>query len=182
PMRFVDNDRWAGEIVVDAQGRWVFTIEAMIDAFKSWLADLTKRVEAKQDVKSELMEGAALVAAAAERATGADARRLSEHATRLTRGNANAARNPDLAALMARYHDRSHATRCPIEFPLQVDRVRARFAAWYEFFPRSGSTTERSATFKEAQAQLERAAAMGFDAVYLPPLPPIARDHPKCSN
>ena len=46
---------------------------------------------------------------------------------------------------MARYPDRSHATRCPIEFPLQVDRVRARFAAWYEFFPRSGSTTERSA-------------------------------------
>jgi starch synthase (maltosyl-transferring) len=182
PMRLVDNDRWRGEIVVDVLGRWIFTVEALTDAFRSWLADLTKRVEARQDVKSELMEGAALVATAAERAAGVDSRRLSEHATRLTRGSADAARNPDLAALMARYQDRAHATRVPTEFPLQVDRVRARFAAWYEFFPRSGSTTDRSATFKEAQAQLERAAAMGFDVVYLPPIHPIGRSHRKGRN
>ncbi|MBM3220531.1 MAG: alpha-1,4-glucan--maltose-1-phosphate maltosyltransferase [Candidatus Rokubacteria bacterium] len=182
PMRFVDNDRWGGEIVVDRLGRWLFTVEAMNDAFQSWLADLAKRVDAKQDVASELKEGAALVATAAERASGSDARRLSEHATRLARGDANAARNPDLAALMARHRDRSQATRCPIEFPLQVDRERARFAAWYEFFPRSGSTAERSATFKEAQAQLERAAAMGFDVVYLPPIHPIGRSHRKGRN
>jgi starch synthase (maltosyl-transferring) len=182
PMRFVDNDRWGGEIVVDTLGRWLFTVEAMNDAFQSWLADLAKRVEAKQEVTSELKGGAALVATAAERASGSDARRLSEHATRLARGDANAARNPDLAALMARHRDRGQATRCPIEFPLQVDRERARFAAWYEFFPRSGSTTERSATFKEAQAQLERAAAMGFDVVYLPPIHPIGRAHRKGRN
>ncbi len=134
------------------------------------------------DVTSELKEGATLVAAAAERANGADQGRLSEHATRLTRGNADAALDPDLAALMARHQDRSHATRTTIEYPLQVDRERARFAAWYEFFPRSGSTPERSATFKEAHAQLERAAAMGFDVVYLPPIHPIGRSHRKGKN
>ena len=182
PMRFVENDRWAGEIVVDAIGRWVFVIEAITDAFESWLHDLVKRLDAKQDVTSELQEGATLVAAAAERAHGAEARRLSEHATRLTRGNAATARDPDLAALMARHHDRSQATRTPIEYPLQVDRERARFAAWYEFFPRSGSSPDRSATFKEAHAQLERAAAMGFDVVYLPPIHPIGRSHRKGRN
>ena len=182
PMRFVENDRWAGEIVVDAIGRWVFVIEAVTDAFESWLHDLVKRLDAKQEVTSELQEGAALVAAAAERAHGAEARRLSEHATRLTRGDAATARDPDLAALMARHHDRSQATRTPIEYPLQVDRERARFAAWYEFFPRSGSNPDRSATFKEAHAQLERAAAMGFDVVYLPPIHPIGRSHRKGRN
>ena len=65
PMRFVDNDRWAGEIVVDALGRWVFAIEALADPFQSWLADLAKRVEAGQNVASELLEGAALVGGAA---------------------------------------------------------------------------------------------------------------------
>jgi len=181
-MRFVENDRWAGEIVVDAIGRWVFVIEAITDAFESWLHDLVKRLDAKQEVTSELQEGATLVAAAAERAHGAEARRLSEHATRLTRGDAATARDPDLAALMARHHDRSQATRTPIEYPLQVDRERARFAAWYEFFPRSGSSPDRSATFKEAHAQLERAAAMGFDVVYLPPIHPIGRSHRKGRN
>jgi starch synthase (maltosyl-transferring) len=182
PMRFVDNDRWAGEIVLDTLGRWVFTIEAMIDPFQSWLADLTKRLDAKQEVTSELQEGAALVAAAAERAHGAETRRLSEHATQLTRGKAAAARDPDLAALMARHLDRGSATRGTVEFPVQVDRARARFAAWYEFFPRSGTTPERSATFKDAYAQLERAAAMGFDVVYLPPIHPIGRSHRKGKN
>jgi len=182
PMRYVDNDRWAGEIVVDAIGRWVFTIEAMTDAFQSWLADLVKRVDAKQDVAGELTEGAALVAAAAERASGADARALSEHATKLARGQAAAARDPGLAALMARHLDRGMATRAELEFPLYVDRERARFAAWYEFFPRSGRTPGRSATFKEAEAQLERAAAMGFDVVYLPPIHPVGRAHRKGRN
>ena len=182
PMHFVENDRWAGEIVVDAIGRWVFVIEALTDAFQSWLHDLEKRLDAKQEVSSELKEGAALVGAAAERAHGAEARRLSQHATLLTRGNAAAASDPDLATLMAQHHDRSNTTRTPIEYPLQVDRERARFAAWYEFFPRSGSTPDRSATFKEAQAQLERAAAMGFDVVYLPPIHPIGRSHRKGRN
>jgi len=182
PMRLVDNDRWAGEIGLDLLGRWAFTIEAMTDAFQSWLADLTKRLDAGQEVTSELTEGAALVAAAAERAHGAEARRLSEHATQLARGHAAAARDPDLAALMARHHDRSLATRGAIEYPIQVDRERARFAAWYEFFPRSGPTAERPATFKEAQAQLERAAAMGFDVAYLPPIHPIGKSHRKGRN
>jgi starch synthase (maltosyl-transferring) len=182
PLRYVDNDRWAAEIDVDALGRWFFTIEATIDPFRSWLADLVKRLDAGQDVTSELLEGAAVVGSAAERATGADARRLSEHATRLARGNADTARDPELDTLMARHLDRSLVTRCPTEFPIQVDRERARFAAWYEFFPRSGQTANRSATFKDAEAQLARAAAMGFDVVYLPPIHPIGRTHRKGRN
>ena len=182
PMRFVDNDRWAGEIVLDALGRWIFTIEALNDAFQSWLADLVKRIDAGQDVASELKEGAALVAAATARAGAADARRLTDFATQLARGSAPAARDASLAALMARWIDRGSATRAEREYPIQVDRERARFAAWYEFFPRSGRTPGRSATFKDAEAQLERAAAMGFDVVYLPPIHPIGRAHRKGRN
>src|SRR5207245_9714660 len=63
-----------------------------------------------------------------------------------------------------------------------VDPERARFAAWYEFFPRSGTAADRSATFKEAEAQLAFAAAMGFDVVYLPPIHPIGRAHRKGRN
>ena len=38
PMRHVDNDRWAGAFTLDANARWVFTLEALPEPFRSWLA------------------------------------------------------------------------------------------------------------------------------------------------
>ena len=186
PMRFVDNDRWAGSFTVEDNARYLYTIEALADPFRSWLADLGKRVEAGQDVASELREGAALVRAAAGRATGADAAALTGWSRRLepAAGQVDAvaaAREPALAALMEHHLDRADATRADREYEVIVDRERARFAAWYEFFPRSG-VAGRHGTFRDAEAQLERAAAMGFDVVYLPPIHPIGRTHRKGGN
>src|SRR5262245_17754619 len=50
PMRFVDNDRWAGTIPLEANARYEFAVEALADPFRSWRADLDKRVAAAQDV------------------------------------------------------------------------------------------------------------------------------------
>ncbi len=181
PMSHVDNDRWAGSFALDANARWVFTIEALAEPFRSWLADLEKRHAAGQDAASELHEGTALIGAAARRAGGEEGRRLARYADRIARaaGQAEAvaiAGDAELAALMLRHLDRSEATRCESEFAVVADRERARFAAWYEFFPRS------SGTLKDAEAELERAAAMGFDVVYLPPVHPIGRTHRKGKN
>ncbi|MGH7326496.1 MAG: alpha-amylase family glycosyl hydrolase, partial [Candidatus Rokuibacteriota bacterium] len=92
-----------------------------------------------------------------------------------------AARETALASLMDRYRDRRAATPAEREFEIVSDRERARFAAWYEFFPRS-SAPGRHGTFKDAEMQLERAAALGFDVVYLPPIHPIGRTHRKGRN
>jgi len=187
PMRFVDNDRWAGTFTLAAIGRHLFTIEALPDLYRSWLADLVKRVDAGQDVRSELAEGAALVRAAAARARGADQAALLDAAARIEDGDTPtagvvAAREPRLAALMDRYLDRNEATWCEREFEIVADRERARLAAWYEFFPRSGQTPGQHATFRDAEFQLERAAAMGFDVVYLPPIHPVGTAHRKGRN
>jgi starch synthase (maltosyl-transferring) len=186
PMGFVDNDQWAGVFVVDANARYLYTIEALPDAFRSWLADLTKRVAAGQDVASELREGAALVRAAAGRATGDDAAALRAWISRLDGAPSQveavaAAGAATLATLMDRHLDRTDATWAEREYEVIVDRERARFASWYEFFPRSG-VAGRHGTFRDAEAQLERAAAMGFDVVYLPPIHPIGRTHRKGAN
>jgi starch synthase (maltosyl-transferring) len=185
PMAFVDNDRWSGAFTAEANARYLYTIEALPDAFRSWLADLTKRVDAGQDVRSELREGAALVRAAAGRATGGDAVALGGWVGRLEQaGQAEAvaaAGDGQLAALMDRHLDRTDATWAEREYEVVVDRERARFAGWYEFFPRSG-VAGRHGTLRDAEAQLERAAAMGFDVVYLPPVHPIGRTHRKGAN
>ena len=181
PMRHLDNDRWAGAFTLDANARFSFTIEALAEPFRSWLADLEKRHAAGQDAASERLEGLALIRAAAGRARGDDAGRLRRHAERLERAADQAtavaaAGDAELAAFMERYLDRTEATWAEREWEAVTDRERARFAAWYEFFPRS------SGTFKDAEAQLERAAAMGFDVVYLPPVHPIGRTHRKGRN
>ena len=87
-----------------------------------------------------------------------------------------------LAALMARHLDRQSATRSAREYTVVADRERARFAAWYEMFPRSARGDGLHATFKDAEGQLERIAAMGFDVVYLPPVHPIGRSFRKGRN
>ena len=187
PMRHVDNDRWAGEFTLEANGRYQYTIEALPDPFRSWLADLEKRRAADQDLTSALREGTQLVRAAAERAKGADRAALVACADRIERAAtqteaAAVAVEAELGEWMRRHLDRSEATWAARELEVVVDRERARFAAWYEFFPRSQAAVDRSATFAEATAQLERAAAMGFDVVYLPPIHPIGRAHRKGRN
>src|SRR5439155_25434534 len=65
---------------------------------------------------------------------------LHAHAEGLRAGGARAvmdALSAELAELMARYPDRTHATRYERELPVWVDRERARFSTWDELFPRS---------------------------------------------
>jgi starch synthase (maltosyl-transferring) len=185
PMRFVDNDRWAGAFSVDDNTRYLYTIEALSDPFRSWLADLGKRVAAGQDVRSELLEGVALVRAALTGAAGADMPALRAWVERLQQASqpdaVAAASDEALAELMDRHLDRTDATWAEREYEVMVDRERARFASWYEFFPRSG-VAGRHGTFRDAERQLERAAAMGFHVVYLPPIHPIGRTHRKGRN
>ena len=188
PMRFVDNDRWAGAFTLAENARWVYAIEALADPFRSWLADLATRVEAGQDVASELAEGVALIRDAARRARAGDHRdALAAYARRIEQAPSRAeaveiARDVRLAHFMDAHLDRGAATRAAREFEVVADRERARFAAWYEFFPRSSGAEGRHGTFKDAEAQLDRAAAMGFDVVYLPPIHPVGRAHRKGRN
>jgi starch synthase (maltosyl-transferring) len=190
PMRFVDNDRWAGRVLLEANARYEVTIEALADPFRSWRADLDKRLAAGQDVASELLEGAALIEAAAARAARTRGRRADVETLRAYAGRVagadradavSAAADDPLVALMDAHLDRRDATWYA-PFEVVADRERARFAAWYEFFPRSTGEHGRHGRFKDAERQLERAAAMGFDVVYLPPIHPIGRAFRKGPN
>src|SRR5215469_4305370 len=72
PMRYADNDRWIGRFPLEENTRYLYTIEAYPNAYRSWAADLEKRLNAGMDVTSELLEGAALLRPALARAMGAD--------------------------------------------------------------------------------------------------------------
>jgi starch synthase (maltosyl-transferring) len=180
PMRPFENDRWRGEFTANRIGCYAFTVEAWVDHFRSWTRDLRKRIDAGQDVSTELPAGAELVSAAAMRARGEDREHLLQMAAALT---AEAAFSPELAALMGRYPDRRLATRHDREMPVSVDRERAAFSAWYEMFPRSAAAEPgRHGTFRDVEARLPYVAGMGFDVLYLPPIHPIGRRFRKGPN
>ncbi|MEU8592082.1 maltotransferase domain-containing protein, partial [Streptomyces sp. NPDC048664] len=68
-------------------------------------------------------------------------------------------------------------------FSLLVERERALFGSWYEFFPRSeGTAGVPHGSFRSAARRLPVIASMGFDVVYLPPVHPIGSTFRKGRN
>jgi starch synthase (maltosyl-transferring) len=190
PMSYdINIDRCRGSFVPDRLGRWMFTVEAWTDRFATWRADFRKRLDARQDLSSELLEAAALVADAARHARGTE-RTLLEDAARRLRDPALAidtraalALDTEVARLVDAHLPPDGLTRSAQELPVEVDAPRAGFAAWYEMFPRSQSAVPgRHGTFADAARSLPRLAELGFDVVYLPPIHPIGHTHRKGPN
>ena len=69
------------------------------------------------------------------------------------------------------------------ELQVYVDRKKALFSTWYEFFPRSASSEPgKHGTFKDCEVLLPRVAEMGFDTLYFPPIHPIGEVNRKGKN
>ena len=188
PMQPLGNDRFSAEFPLSHLGRYAYTIEAWSDAFRTWVSELERKVAAGHSVRSELVEGAALLRQAALRASAQspDAKRLLAAEQALLAGTPEAAvaaaLEPGLSDLASRYPDRTHATRYLREVPVYADRPRAVFGAWYEFFPRSTGADGKPGTFADAETLLPYIESLGFDIVYLPPIHPIGRTGRKGPN
>jgi starch synthase (maltosyl-transferring) len=187
-MQPLGNDRWVARFPLEENIRHLYTLEAFPDQYRSWAEDLRKRLAAGMEVMSELLEGAALLRRALPRAAGADRKRLEARLAEFDHAAGAAARarillDEETAELMDIYADRSAATQYDLELEVIADRALARFAAWYEMFPRSqGKVPGRHGTFKDCIDRLSEIAAMGFDVIYLPPIHPIGRSFRKGKN
>ncbi len=193
PLTPLTNDLWSAAFTVDKLGDWLYTVEAWVDHFGTWCADLKKRITAQnapgqpQDIPLALRSGSLLLKRTAQRAQhsdAADGNLLAKAAADLNQlADSGAATfdyplSDDIIALAERYPDLDFSTRNKQELHLWVDRERARYSTWYELFPRSasGSTSPdptRHGTFTDVKALLPTIAAMGFDVLYLPPIHPI---------
>ena len=177
-------DRWRTAVRLDLNTRYLYTIEAWTDVFATWQAEIVKKREAGQDVFLELQEGREIVAETGARAKGADKRRL-----KAVLADFDCGKEPDLpmpgsvGAIMARCGDRADAVRYDRDLEVFVDRVRARYGAWYEMFHRSQcGEPGRGATFAECEERLPEIRNMGFDVVYLVPIHPIGEINRKGAN
>jgi starch synthase (maltosyl-transferring) len=191
-------DRWYAEVVPDSPGMWTFTIEAWSDPYLSWKHAVEKKLavgQGAEDLANELELGArCLTRAAAARVPASVREVLRAAAAALRDKDLDLAHrvSPALAAAEVMWHNpvRDLLTRSAT-YRVWVDRERALFGAWYEFFPRSeGAVVPEGdavgpashGTFRTAAERLAAIAAMGFDVVYLPPIHPIGRVNRKGKN
>ncbi len=142
-MMLRDNDRWRGVCTFYENTTYEYTVEAWADSFAGWQHEFGAKFKAGiVNLGSETLEGFGLLDEAARRAGNSpDAQRLLELAEIIRAGEpelVNAiAHSGELEVLMATYPDRSASTQYAPPPQVVVDRVEARTAAWYEFFPRS---------------------------------------------
>lgn len=201
PLTPLTNDLWTVTFTVDQLGDWLYTLEAWVDHFDTWCADLQKRLAAQpnpntpdasaqsQNIPLALQSGAILLHQAAQRAKGSDSQLLTEAAADLNRlAESNLPKyefplSDQVVDLAAQHPDLTFSTRYHQELHLWVDRERARYSTWYELFPRSTSPDPtRHGTFSDVKALLPSIAAMGFDVLYLPPIHPIGTAFRKGRN
>ncbi|HEY0814185.1 MAG TPA: alpha-1,4-glucan--maltose-1-phosphate maltosyltransferase [Pseudonocardia sp.] len=192
----IGTDRFEAVVTADEPGLWSFRVDAWSDPWATWHSAVTKKLDAGQtpeELANDLETGARLL----QRVGRRPAERLHRD---LLFGAANALRDtalplharvapamfPAVQSIMTERPVRELITRGR-SLQVYVDRVRALYGSWYEFFPRSTGGRDETGravhgSFVTAAKELDRVAAMGFDVVYLPPIHPVGTVHRKGRN
>jgi starch synthase (maltosyl-transferring) len=188
-------DEWHAVIKPTTVGRWTFTVEAWDDPYLSWRNAVVKKIGAGQgveDLANDLAEGADVLDLAVKIVPEKHQEEVREAAAVLRDDQrslfSRVSPALDLEDLLWEHPVRQLVTTTR-SYALWVDRERALFSSWYEFFPRSegaevgpDATPIKHGTFRTAQDRLPAVAAMGFDVVYLPPIHPIGKINRKGRN
>jgi starch synthase (maltosyl-transferring) len=195
------TDRWHATVIADQPGMWSFAVEAWSDPMATWHHAVTAKLEAGQgaeDLANDLEDGARLFERLARLLPKTERSRASAAAKALRDSSLDVAHrvapalDEFLQDLATAYPVRDLVTSSP-RYPLWIDRPRALYGSWYEFFPRSigaelagdpaaPARPVRHGTFKDAAEHLDYVASMGFDVVYLPPIHPIGEVNRKGPN
>jgi len=186
-MTALENDQMTATFTVEQQGNYSYRVEGWVDESLNWLHGIEKKIAANVFVKSELLEGAVYLSNLLKANKVNDAAAW-EQLVKLMEDESSyqaaieAVLDPKLKALFIAYPTKFLKASSE-EYPLYVDRKKALFSTWYEFFPRSASPHPgKHGTFKDCENLLPRVARMGFDTLYFPPVHPIGEINRKGKN
>ncbi|RED50719.1 alpha-1,4-glucan--maltose-1-phosphate maltosyltransferase [Seonamhaeicola aphaedonensis] len=181
------NNEWKGAFTVGKQGFYTYKVEAWVDYALNWQHGIERKIEDNQYVKSELLEGIEYLKAIKDGLEQNDSFYF-DHLINIF-GNEHHYDEAITEAQSNRLHSIFFNNPTKIlantstEYQVYVDRKKARFSTWYEFFPRSASEHEGvHGTLKDCERLLPRVQKMGFDTLYLPPIHPIGEVNRKGKN
>ncbi|MGM5470397.1 alpha-1,4-glucan--maltose-1-phosphate maltosyltransferase [Flavobacteriaceae bacterium LMO-SS05] len=181
------NDEWQTSFTVVKQGFYTYKVEGWVDYALNWQHGIERKIDDNQQVTSELLEGIGFLKALLKKVTETEKTYLTSCIKTFsdTSQYQNAileARSKKLHKIFVKYPAK-FLVNTTKEFKVYVDRSKARFSTWYEFFPRSASKKEGvHGTFKDCERLLPRVSQMGFDTLYFPPIHPIGEVNRKGKN
>lgn len=186
-MGLLENDRWQASFSVEKQGFYSYKIAAWVDYALNWQYGIKRKIDDGQKVTSEMLEGIDYLKEVTPKATKSEQAYLTD--LQRAFGDPESYDRAIQEAVSSKLKD--IFTKYPAkillnesqELQVYVDRLKARFSTWYEFFPRSASEKpDTHGTFKDCERLLPRVAKMGFDILYFPPVHPIGEVNRKGKN
>ncbi|MDR1265476.1 MAG: DUF3416 domain-containing protein [Propionibacteriaceae bacterium] len=189
-------DIWEVWVSADRTGDWSFRVEGWADPWATWVHVAAVKLPQSIDLELVYADGHAVLRRAEAEARQAGRRNQADQieawADLLTiepdpQIVLDLLQDEGLQTALRRWRPRELVSPTA-EFELVVDRQRALFSAWYEFFPRSQGARRQddgswlSGTLDASHQRLEAIAAMGFDVAYLPPIHPIGHRFRKGKN
>lgn len=186
PFRLIENDQFVGQFRIDEEHDYEYAVMAWIDHALTWYEGFLKKKKAGDHLDVEIQIGLGFLDEIAKAAKGNEQRLAKELAAQIRECHYQEA-----VELCSGERLRNLIEDSPIRkfasisesYGVQVDRLKASFSAWYEFFPRSSSPdSSRPGTFNDCFPIVDRLAELGFDTLYFPPIHPIGRAHRKGKN
>ena len=182
-----ENDEWFADFKVEKQGLYTYFVEGWVDYALNWQHGTERKIQDNQHVNSELLEGVEYIKSVLKFANDDEKEYLEKVITYFTNQHdydkaIQEATSWYLHEIFKKYPIRLLENKS-LDLQVYVDRKKALFSTWYEFFPRSASAEEgKHGTFKDCERLLPRVASMGFDTLYFPPIHPIGEVNRKGKN
>lgn len=186
-MKHLGNDRWGGEFTIEDEIDYEYRVSAWVNHFETWAKDFRKRIDAGQDVKVDIAIGERIfdnIASQNDDNIAVNCARIVEKIKKESslKEKQSLLLNEEVLNLSRLTPDQPSMVIDERILKVNVDRKKALFSTWYEFFPRSFGHKGTHGTFKSCEEYLPEIAAMGFDVIYLPPIHPIGKAHRKGKN
>lgn len=181
------NDEFSASFQTIKQGFYSYKVEGWVDYTLNWQHGIQRKIDDYQNVKSELLEGAVIIESLLNNVSEDD-KNYFLHLIYIFKNyeSYNEAIKEAVSERLHHLFKNNPEKKIPFtsqEFQVYVDRKKARFSTWYEFFPRSASEHEGvHGTFNDCHRLLPRVAQMGFDTLYFPPIHPIGEVNRKGKN
>ncbi len=181
------NDVYWADFKVEKQGFYDYKIQAWVDHALNWQHGIEAKLKDEQYVRSELLDGVQYLnylhgqLSGKERETAQGWISAFEDESQYEAA-IKVATSKKLHGWFLQYPQRRGPSNSKV-LQVYVDRKKARFSTWYEFFPRSAASEPgKHGTFKDCERLLPRVAKMGFDTLYFPPIHPIGEVNRKGKN
>ena len=186
-MNPTSNDGYIASFQTTKQGFYQYKIEGWVDYALNWQHGIGRKIDDYQHVNSELLEGAELLSSILKKVSKEDKEYLSHLIIIFKNPEAYSEAVKEAVSerltIILKNSPEKFLTQTSASYSVYVDRKKARFSTWYEFFPRSASEQEgKHGTFNDCHRLLPRIAQMGFDTLYFPPIHPIGEVNRKGKN